>query len=286
MASSKDSLAISGGKAACGGVLLFVMQGTLGGAAQKGKGGVDFLLQRSYPFVMIPTPTIVRSSKRRRTVALHVEDDGSLTVQAPLRVSLGWIEAFIREKARWIERRRRIQVERKAAPKLRLTEGNTIPYLGRDLRLALAETGATTLCEESGTLTLPLPRNLPPELLHDEIKTELTLWYKRQARRVFAERMDHWATQMGLRPARLSVTAPAKRWGSCSAKDDIRLNWRLILTTPDVLDYVIVHELAHIPHKNHGKRFWRLVERFIPDSKIKRQQLRKYEKSPFYTLFA
>ncbi|MGE4350899.1 MAG: M48 family metallopeptidase [Bdellovibrionales bacterium] len=266
---------------------------------------------------MIPPPTIIRSKKRKRTVALSVEPDGSVVVNAPMRTSLSWINAFIVEKTAWIARRRAALAARQAQPPLRLQEDSLIPFLGKTLRLTLSAPvnlastpPASTQSDDlitllplregrkglglfgegsspsSNLLYLPLPLPPTPETLHDEIKTELTLWYKKQARRLFAERLAHWVKTVGFGPKRLSVTNPQKRWGSCSAKDEIRLNWRLIMASPEILDYVIVHELCHIPHKDHSKAFWGLVETFIPNAKKTRQQLRNFEKSAFLALFS
>ncbi|MGE3623788.1 MAG: M48 family metallopeptidase, partial [Bdellovibrionales bacterium] len=99
------------------------------------------------------------------------------------------------------------------------------------------------------------------------------LWYKKEARRVFTERTEFWSQITGLRPRSLTVGNPQRQWGSCSAANDIRLNWRLILAAPALLDYVIVHELCHIPHKNHSSRFWALVESFLPGCKALRREL-------------
>lgn len=245
---------------------------------------------------MSPETTIIRSKKRKRTVALHIEADGTLVVTAPMRTSLSWINSFIREKTGWIARRRADLAARKAAPPPELKEGCLIPFLGAYLILSvsakdpalspppLAE-GLKTPTQNS-TLHLDLPPHLTPDIMQAEIKTELVLWYKKQARRVFAERIAFWADRIGVHPARLMVSNPQKRWGSCSARDEIRLNWRLVMASYEILDYVVVHELCHIPHKNHGQRFWALVERFIPDARKIRQELRNFEKSPFPSLFA
>ena len=221
---------------------------------------------------MNPETTIVRSKKRRRSVALTVEPDGSVRVLAPMRTSLSWIQDFIAGKADWIARRRSQHAQetrRKEPPR----DGATVPFQGVPHTLCINREAETQPC-----IALTIPDGLSEAALPAEIQTELTLWYKKQARRVFAQRVAHWAAVMEVRPARLVVSAPERRWGSCSAKNDIRLNWRLIKAAPELLDYVIVHELSHIPHKNHGKRFWRMVEKYIPDAKTLRRELRGFEK--------
>jgi len=305
----------------------FVIRGTLGAKPAERKRGSSFLRAFRLSFrPMIPSPTIVRSKKRKRTVALHVEADGTLTVMAPMRTSLSWINAFIAQKTAWIARRQKAQAEKRQCPPLVLQDGCLIPFLGQELRVVVQtepplkrhretlqgrgdpqrdqspdnessllnmdcrapQTGLAMTAIEGTPPAFPVtvPEGLSSQDLHAEIKTELTLWYKRQARHVFQQRAAAWAERMGVSPARLIVTAPKRRWGSCSAKDEIRLNWRLIMLPDELLDYVIVHELCHIPHKNHGKRFWKMVGDFIPQVSEKRQAIRKYDKSPFFLLFA
>ena len=228
---------------------------------------------------MIPQTKIVRSSKRKRTVALRVENDGTLTVHAPVRTSLGWIQTFIREKAGWISGRQRVIAARNATPPLSFTEGMKVPFMGKELCLTLREMDQQEAAIDS--LHIPIPGELSEDARQAEIKTGLILWYKKQARRELQDRLNRWATHIGVTPTRLFITNTKGRWGSCTARNEIRLSWRLVLAPAEVVDYVLVHELCHIPHKNHGKRFWGMVDRFIPDAKRMRQQLRNIEKSVF-----
>lgn len=225
---------------------------------------------------------LTRSSRRRRTVALRVRADGQVEVQAPLRTSLSWIESFLKGRAGWIEKRRR-ELSRAPAP-LSLENGSTVPFQGEawTVRFCTAPTTQSQGQEqdENKTVLLYVPPGLSPSAHAGELQTALTLWYKHKARRVFKERLTHWAGVMGLKPGRLIVTAPTARWGSCNAKNEIRLNYRLIKAPPALLDYVVVHELAHIPHKNHGPRFWARVGRTLPHYRALRAELRAFEKGP------
>jgi predicted metal-dependent hydrolase len=110
--------------------------------------------------------------------------------------------------------------------------------------------------------------------IREEIRLEIMLWYKKRARIVFRDCVAQWGEITGLRPRRVTVSNARRQWGSCSAGNDVRLNWRLVTAPPPLLDYVIVHELCHIAHKNHSQRFWDLVERYIPDCRARRRELR------------
>jgi predicted metal-dependent hydrolase len=111
----------------------------------------------------------------------------------------------------------------------------------------------------------------------EEARLEILLWRKKQARRIFQERTDVWAARIGVKYRRLTPSNPRRQWGSCSAQNDIRINWRLVMAPPDLLDYVIVHELCHVTHKNHSKRFWNFVAVAMPDWKIRRKALHRLD---------
>lgn len=233
--------------------------------------------------IMIPEPTIIRSRRRRRWVALHVEPDGGLRVLAPRHTSLRWIYDFIEEKKSWIERRRiALQKEKKPKP-FTLSEGSLLPFLGEMITLQLGQTpsgqpAGAQLLPEQKILEVSLPSGLTDKSLIDaELRTTLILWYKKQARLYLQTRASQLSAESGLRPAKVLFSNARQQWGSCSADNVIRLNWRLIAAAPALIDYIIVHELCHIPHKNHGKAFWTLCARLIPDMKKRRQQLRKWE---------
>ena len=101
-------------------------------------------------------------------------------------------------------------------------------------------------------------------------------WYRQQARAHVASRIAHFAPRVGRAPVRISIRAQRTRWGSCSGRGTISINWRLMLASPEVLDYVIVHELCHLLQANHSARFWREVARVMPEYVGYQQQLREF----------
>lgn len=213
--------------------------------------------------------SLTRSARRKRTLALHIAADGTVQVQAPLRTSLKWIQAFVAERSGWIEKRRKeIESQRRAQTALRLTPETPVPFMGQNAPLA-------HFCPEAARLDDPA-----------ELRLELLLWYKKQARRELPARAALWAEKTGLRPRKIVVANQRQRWGSCNEKNEIRLNWKLILFDPEQIDYVILHELSHIPHKDHSRRFWAQVAAFMPDWKRRRQALRVAERDPVHHLLA
>lgn len=100
--------------------------------------------------------------------------------------------------------------------------------------------------------------------------------FEMQARLHLKERLDYWSQKMDLKPSRVSFRRQRTRWGSCTSAGRISLNWKLIAAPPAVIDYVIIHELAHLVHQNHSERFWRLVEQFCPERKVHGRWLRAH----------
>ncbi len=108
----------------------------------------------------------------------------------------------------------------------------------------------------------------------DKPRERLVKWLKDNAKRIFAEVTENKAREMGVTVKSISVTSAKTRWGSCSADNSLRYSFRLLYMEKDLVEYVIVHELAHIRHKNHSPAFWREVEKFVPNWRIKRKRLK------------
>jgi predicted metal-dependent hydrolase len=205
-------------------------------------------------------------------------------VNAPSWVGVRDIEAALREKSNWIlvklreqqERGRRLQSAR-----VDWRDGATIPFLGQpvvvvlDPRAGVTASGAV-LDASSAVDTAPrrlhigLPATATPEQIRDAVQS----WLQRQARRVFAERCEHFAAQLGVRYQRVSLSSAQTRWGSASADGSIRLSWRLIHFGLTTIDYVVAHELAHLREMNHSARFWDVVRSVVPDFEHTRRALK------------
>jgi predicted metal-dependent hydrolase len=116
---------------------------------------------------------------------------------------------------------------------------------------------------QSAKLPASLASPLPPK------------WFKKAAAQTLPPRVACYAKIMKLTPSKISISSGKRQWGCCNARREIKLSYRLLLVPQELADYVIVHELAHIAHLNHGKRFWALVERYVPDYVEKRRTLNK-----------
>lgn len=218
---------------------------------------------------------------RRRTIGFIVGPEG-LSVNAPKWVGIGEIESGLREKGAWILRKLREQQERGqrlAEAKVDWRDGTAIPFLGETVIVVLDSraTGAVLNTDADAlpgvprlTLHVGLPQHAAPEQIRDAVQS----WLQRQARRVFEERIRHFAAQLRVTCTRLSLSSAQTRWGSASADGSIRLNWRLIHFAMASIDYVVAHELAHLRHMDHSPRFWDVVRSVVPDFEAKRSELK------------
>jgi predicted metal-dependent hydrolase len=228
---------------------------------------------------------------RRRSIGFVVGVDG-LSVNAPSWVGVRDIEAALREKSNWIlvklreqqERGRRLQSAR-----VDWRDGATVPFLGQpvvvvlDPRAGVTASGAvldasSAVDSAPRRLHIGLPATATPEQIRDAVQS----WLQRQARRVFAERCEHFAAQLGVRYQRVSLSSAQTRWGSASADGSIRLSWRLIHFGLTTIDYVVAHELAHLREMNHSARFWDVVRSVVPDFEHTRRAL-KTDVLPVFT---
>jgi len=219
-------------------------------------------------------PFQVQRSTRRRTVAITVDPAGGVLLTAPADTSIARLDDVVHSKATWIlERLRRVGRVEPAPPAREFVSGESFRYLGRQYRLKVvrrAEAVAARL--ERGWLVVPIARGADQGAA---VRAALVDWYMAHARRRLPERVELWHTKVGVELPRVVVRAQKKRWGSCDAKGNLRLNWRIIQAPMRLVDYVIVHELAHRVEENHTPAFWALVGRVLPDADKRREALRQ-----------
>jgi hypothetical protein len=218
---------------------------------------------------------------RRRSIGFVVGTEG-LSVSAPRWVGIGDIESALREKGAWILRKlgeQQERAERLQAAKVEWRDGTTIPFLGETVIVVIdpRTTGAVLHSDAQAlpglprlTLHVGLPHTAGAEQLRDAVQS----WLQRQAKRVFEERVHHFAPLLGVRCRRLGLSSAQTRWGSASADGSIRLNWRLIHFALPTIDYVVTHELAHLREMNHSPRFWDVVRSVLPDYERARGSLK------------
>ena len=213
---------------------------------------------------MIEIHKLVRS--KRRTLALIVETDGTLTVRAPLRMKEADIWRFIEAKTDWIKRRQaKVQIE--ALPPRQYVDGEMFWYLGEEIPLRLVPRQKPALVMDG---VFKLTKSAQPEA-----QSVFVDWYRKQARTVLAERVELFVQKYGFNVKKIRISSARTRWGSCSHKGTLSFPWRLVMAPPDVIDYVVLHELCHLKEMNHSKAFWAQVQSILPDYKRQRSWLKK-----------
>jgi predicted metal-dependent hydrolase len=202
----------------------------------------------------------------RRGIGLKV-DEGGLTVSAPITMPLAGVEAMVRESERWI-RRKLAEWRGRNVPQAAWHDGARLPFLGGGLALRLLSAGRTRVERDGGELVAMLRSHEP-----DTVRRAVVGWYKREAATYLQERLGDLSARAGLAAPRLIVSSATARWGSCNTRREVRLAWRLVKAPPELVDYVVCHELAHLRHMDHSAAFWAEVARQCPDFKALRERL-------------
>jgi predicted metal-dependent hydrolase len=215
----------------------------------------------------IPVEKIIRS--RRRTIALEVTTAATLVVRAPLRAPAAFIDEMIRQKSAWILRKMDEMKQRPASLCHEYTEGEMFLYLGRAYPLHFVDDRSITI-ERSDRLYVS-------SSLMPDIRNQLKHWYSEEARKEIKARCMWFSLKTGHVPATIRITDARQRWGSCTHKGGLNFSWRLIQAPPEIVDYVVVHELVHISQPDHSKKFWANVRKIMPDYEQHRNWLKDHE---------
>ncbi len=193
---------------------------------------------------------LIRS--KRKTLSLQISDSAELLVRAPNRLSVKKIENFIHKKQYWIEKKQTLIKNTKR--KMHYHEDEVFLYLGSTYPLKLIHMKKPQIHFDGGCFHLS-----------GDGETHFHAWYKNAFRNIALPRLDYYADLHQLNYNKVYLKAQKTRWGSCSHVNNINLNYLLIMAPMSVIDYVIVHELAHIKHKHHQSEFWQLVEYILPN---------------------
>ena len=205
---------------------------------------------------------------RRRSIGIVI-DDGGLRVAAPGHTPIAEVEAFIREKARWVLKK---LSDWRAAPKppvVTWSDGATISLLGQPVRIELVP-GRRGIFLRDDRLGIGLAARGAPAV----VRRHGIDWLKQQARTLFGERLALYAARLGVPAPALTLSNARTQWGVCMSSGRIRLAWRLVHLAPELADYVVAHELSHLREMNHSARFWAVVGGLYPDYAAARAELR------------
>lgn len=216
-----------------------------------------------------------RSSRRRKTVEITLVG-GGVRVAAPVTLSSVEVRDIVRRRAPWIIRHMGDD-QPDVAPK-KFVSGETLPYMGRNVTLVVKqkEVRMPAVRFDHWRFRVVVPNGLEGDERHERIRRVLVDWYRARADARLPEYVDRWWGRLGNSgKSRILVRDQKLRWGSCASDGTLRFNWRVMMLEPSLIDYVVVHELAHLTVRNHSKDYWTLVSSVMSDVPQRRRRLRE-----------
>jgi len=221
---------------------------------------------------------IIRSS--RKTIGIIVNADQELLVRSPKITSIRQIKSLLTKKEDWIIKKLAKMSEIKAPPKTKdFISGETFLYLGREYKLKLAAEAdlnelKVNLEQNSFTVYYPAELEENKQKRKTAVREQLISWYRSQAKKEINKLINLHKINLNVEPNKIVIKKQIKRWGSCSSKKNLNFNWKIIMAPISVIEYLVVHELVHLIHPNHSKKFWQTVAEIIPDYEEKKDWLR------------
>ena len=227
--------------------------------------------QRTVELVGTPVTYTLKRTGRRRSIGLRIDDRG-LTVNMPLRASEKWLHSVLQERAGWVvEKLATWQAKKSVQPQW--VDGEAILFRGETFKLRIVPSLFDAPPQLHGNHLVIHVSNADNSAAIEKIVEQ---WYRREALQLFTECIEHFAPLMNVKPRDIKLSAATTQWGSCTTRGTVRLNWQLIRMPLHLIDYVVVHELAHLVEMNHSAAFWRVVGEVCPDYVKMRRELRKW----------
>jgi len=219
--------------------------------------------------------TLIKS--KRKTIGIKIDQNGEVKVTVPLYLGKKQIEEVIRGKADWIiSKVNKVREMGADIVPRNFVSGEKLLYLGKEYTLKVVDRDLTKpeVCMQDDTISVYISVRLSEESRKQTVKETLIKWYKQHFSEVVNGRIEKYSLKLNATPCKVAIKDQKTRWGSCSVRGNINLNWRLVMAPVDIIDYVVVHELCHLKIMNHSKDFWSLVEFVLPCYKEKRKWLK------------
>jgi len=206
-----------------------------------------------------------RRSARFQRITLSILED-RLRISVPKNVSAKQLQELLLAKQEWILKNWLAKQDKLKSP-VRYINGEHFLYLGNTIELKIRKHSRQMMrvCLESQVLEVYLPQDLQDKDCAPNVQAALLTWYKAQARKVLQDKLDKQAKRMQVTFQTFRLKEQKTRWGSCSSKRNLNLNWRIIMAPEAAIDYIVIHELAHLTHLNHSEQFWQRVAAFMPE---------------------
>jgi len=221
---------------------------------------------------------IVRSGRRRFSSSISITPEKGVVVSVPPWVSLTAIESMIRDKTDWIQKTLEKSGGIKKTTKKRFVDGEKHLYFGEEYPLAVILTpGIATprLNFLYNKFEVKIPAHHTPIAQRKELKEAMMKWYLDNGKRIITEKVVHFTKVLDVTFNRITLKKVSSIWGSCSRKNNLNFNRKLIMAPHEVVDYVVIHEVCHLVHHNHRRVFWNLVQSLDPNFKTHMLWLKK-----------
>lgn len=213
---------------------------------------------------------IRRSSRRRFSTSISITPEGEVIVSVPSWISLSVIEAMIEAKTDWIKKTlARLTSRPRTGPK-KYIDGEKHLYFGEEYPLAIIPASGIATARLQflyNKFEAKVPAHHPPHRQKKDLKEALLRWYLDNGKRIITEKVDFFTKLLNVSYNRIVLKKVSSIWGSCSRKNNLNFNRKLIMAPHKVVDYVVIHEVCHLIHHHHRKSFWDLVRSLDPDYK-------------------
>lgn len=204
---------------------------------------------------------------KRKTIAIYIHKDGAVEVRCNKSTLKSAIEKFVNQKQKWIYEKVAVMLNKSEIKNdWKIEAGNLLLFMGKEYPV-ITKKGDNVGFDGHNFY-------IPPQLDHSNIQSYIIGVYKNLAKKVIIDNVKKYADIMCVTPANVKINSAKTRWGSCSGKNSLNFSWLLIMAEESVIEYVVVHELAHIKEHNHSERFWKIVATVLPDYKMKQRQLK------------
>ena len=219
-------------------------------------------------------PLVILRTNRKKTVSIEVTPS-TVKVSAPKRLSDRIITDFIIERSRWIEKNVQLQLEQPKQIARVWTDGEMFAYLGQEYALNVKRESQSMVNIGEGRLNVAIPFEILELEERNAVKSLVVDWYKQKATEMLIARSFAYSKLLRVEPASVRVREYKSQWGSCSVSGVISYDWRIIMAPLKVVDYLVVHELAHLLEHNHSQKYWKHVETTIPDFREQQSWLKR-----------
>jgi len=216
--------------------------------------------------------------RKRKSISIKIESNGQVIVSVPLRINKEEILQAVKSKSDWIVKNQ-AEIKKRGLKKItrEISEGSTFMYLGEEYPLHLIfDEGIKNITVEFSKEAL----ERQGFIIHtntidvEKMKMAFEKWYREETLKIVTKRIDYYADNFKDKVTNIRVKEQKRRWASCTGKNAILFNWRISMARADVLDYIVVHEMCHMDHRNHSKYFWNRVEEIMPNYKEKHDWLK------------